>query len=257
MPNKNKQPTERFAIVSWNAAHSNQHKHRIRQYLYDNRPTIMTIQEAQGYSDITHPHYLVYQSQNKYLLILVQTSFPHKYIQQQMSHNNSAMGTIVGSNITIHMVYQHPKSNKAQSQEMWDTITKIHYNNSNIIAIGDFNASHSSWSPQGNENLLGQWLFNNIQKVKWITTNNTFCPYTSTYICKSKNTLDLAIASSLDLVSDMQVLQQSVLVSDHFPIQITINNQGRTYGTGTKLGWRIPEPTSDIRLQKPNRKENT
>ena len=173
----------------------------------------MTIQEAQGYSDITHPHYLVYQSQNKYLLILVRTSYPHKYIQQTTSHYNSAIGTMVGPNLTIHMIYQHPKSNKAQFQEMWD-ILSTHYQNDNIIAIGDFNAAHPTWSPQGNGNLLGQWLYNSIQKYKWVIANNIYCQNTATYRCKSRNTLDLAITSSTEVIKNMEVLQQSVLVSD-------------------------------------------
>ena len=88
------------------------------------------------------------------------------------------------------------------------------------LFVGDFNAHHLSWD-SCNEDVFGRDLFSFCSSLSVSVLNSIYSPGAFTFP-SANSTIDLALCSDPSLASAMSVLTDSTLISDHYPIAVSI-----------------------------------
>jgi exonuclease III len=284
-----------LSIVSFNTCGTNSPHRRaeIQLFLQYEKPDVLIIQEPKiknnkgkkppnfyNYNTLYFPHpnkptgiiFYVHQS-----LIANKLTIPHW--QPYSIHLTTICAFIqlqipsLSTPLTIAGVYMSNKSPKEDVQHLISNITtqsKI----GPIIAMGDFNARHITWDPDieytANPNgrflqdCIRESLINpNIPTLHLL--NNIFCKLKATHTSyESDSVIDLALTMTPSLVQHMEVLYETYISSDHYPIRVSLNipsqqTDSNDYDDGKipshmawdidHADWKLYKTTLDMGLQ--------
>jgi endonuclease/exonuclease/phosphatase family metal-dependent hydrolase len=106
-----------------------------------------------------------------------------------------------------------------------------------LLAMGDFNSRHASWDSEvsyttgkeynHNGKFLHQHIANQALSINSTTLhllNNIYCKFKPTHVShKGDSVIDLAFTSSPTLTTGLEVLYDTYISSDHYPIKVSLH----------------------------------
>ena len=248
------EPINNCKIVTWNCQgviRTNQIKSFIRQH----QPHIFAVLEARK---IDNPK--AKQEPTGYTIIKTEGKNPiYAYLRNDISYQKTCnlleethdrASNILnikicfqGHLLYISLVYIHPRSRYKPIEECLDKAKPI---SGNWIIIGDLNARNTKWCSSGN-NYLGQRVEKYADSRSLVIVNNKWCPGEGTYFKKQhdklyQSTLDLVICKKgqLNKISNMKIMRNTQLTSDHHPVYISWDGgQEKPKESVEEKKWRI------------------
>ena len=200
-------------IISWNANGILQDSHEFQEFVREERPFVVLIQESRlnnrnppflpGFTVCNKP-----RNSSGGLLAFTRSNLPTTEI-----HTSTRFDTlsIRYCGILIHNVHATKTLTTPDLQALFQTRGKT-------LAFGDFNARHPSWncfSTNTSGNRLLQFSQDHNLDLSYPTNSHTRYPYTDT----RPSTIDLALHRNV-IVTD--ICTRNVLNSDHLPVILTI-----------------------------------
>ena len=125
--------------------------------------------------------------------------------------------------IVLVSLYHHRTHESIRSQNWSDLkkcLSKLTGLGLPFVAVGDFNAKHHSWDAS-HQDAFGSDLSAHCASISAVVLNTVFCPNQPTFP-RFNSVIDLAATSDPRMVSDTRPDPLSPLVSDHYPLVISL-----------------------------------
>ncbi|GFY76942.1 putative RNA-directed DNA polymerase from transposon X-element [Trichonephila inaurata madagascariensis] len=157
--------------------------------------------------------------------ILIKRSIPHHILDiKTHSIENTTINIEGDRNITISSVYRPPRS---PAPTLISDLLKIFRNRPECIAVGDYNAKHSTWNRHPRPNPAGTILQKFARNCGFVIT----APGEPTLISRRRDgndsTIDFGVSCGLNNIQARSVYDLS---SDHNPVIFTLTpNSAYTY----------------------------
>lgn len=148
--------------------------------------------------------------------IIIKENIPHKKVSTPVNIQQEAITNQLNNKTHITAIYNKPLL-KITAQDL-DRLTS----RNEVLLVGDFNARHTTWDVNKNNNTNGNRLH------KYVTQQNvvSLSPPTATHFPPNgmtPSTIDLVINKNVQQVSDPTTITD--LPSDHDPVIFKIGNQ--------------------------------
>ncbi|GFU32489.1 RNA-directed DNA polymerase from mobile element jockey [Trichonephila clavipes] len=156
---------DKLHIVSWNADGIQRKIEELENYINDNSPDIIALQETnlRPCIDLNIPNYSTHRNDRLThrgggTAILVKNSIAHHVINIYTTAVNITAIEIEGptNNITVCSLYRSPSS---PINSFIPDLIKIFRNRAQCIVVGDYNVRHPTWNPNRRGNTAGTRLF--------------------------------------------------------------------------------------------------
>lgn len=251
-------------IVIWNSQSlsSKSKKAQLYNFLTTFKPDILALLEVKkGTLPSLPTHYTSYEYRHHSGhggIILIYKLNRHINIRKDLSYNSDishtqilTIHTTTFSNITkehhdhyILFTYIH----NLISDDEWKMLSShAHLINTqagehaNVMLAGDFNSRHASFGDTITDS-NGKQLLDLTSSLDMSCINTIYCHGTTTHPNRlSDSVLDLAFATRPDFIYSMAVLDDSSLLSDHYPIHLSVDGipTNRTGSKSSHLKWRL------------------
>ncbi|GFW69114.1 nucleic-acid-binding protein from transposon X-element [Trichonephila clavipes] len=211
---------DKLHIVSWNADGIQRKIEELENYINDNSPDIIALQETnlRPCIDLNIPNYSTHRNDRLThrgggTAILVKNSIAHHVINIYTTAVNITAIEIEGptNNITVCSLYRSPSS---PINSFIPDLIKIFRNRAQCIVVGDYNARHPTWNPNRRGNTAGTRLFhyaNTCGLVISAPTDFTRIPQQQNY---QPSVIDLGVSCG---INNIAVESRYDLSSDHNP----------------------------------------
>ncbi|GFY56704.1 probable RNA-directed DNA polymerase from transposon X-element [Trichonephila inaurata madagascariensis] len=215
--------TRPLKIVSWNADSIINKVNEFEIFISEHDPDIIALQETKlrPCHSLNLPNYKTYRTDRLThrgggTAILIKRSIPHHILDiKTHSIENTTISIEGDRNITVSSVYRPPRS---PAQSLISDLLKIFRNRPECIAVGDYNAKHSSWNHHPRPNPAGTALHKFARNCGFVIT----APGEPTLISNRRNgadsTIDFGVSCGLSNIQAQSVLDLS---SDHNPVIFT------------------------------------
>ncbi|GFW16142.1 nucleic-acid-binding protein from transposon X-element [Trichonephila clavipes] len=223
--------TDKLHIVSWNAD-GIQHKiQELENYINDNSPDIIALQETnlRPCIDLNIPNYSTHRNDRLThrgggTAILVKNSIAHHVINIYTTAVNITAIEIEGptNNTTVCSLYRSPSS---PINGFIPDLIKIFRNRAQCIVVGDYNARHSTWNPNRRGNTAGTRLFhyaNTCGLVISAPTDFTRIPQQQNH---QPSVIDLGVSCG---INNIAVESRYDLSSEHNPVHFVVKFNFKT-----------------------------
>ncbi|GFU19954.1 putative RNA-directed DNA polymerase from transposon X-element [Trichonephila clavipes] len=222
---------DKLHIVSWNAD-GIQHKiEELENYINDNSPDIIALQETflRPCIDLNIPNYSTHRNDRLShrgggTAILVRNSIAHHAINIYTTAVNITAIEIEGptNNITVCSLYRSPSS---PINSFIPDLIKIFRNRTQCIVVGDYNAKHSTWNQNRRGNTAGARLFHYANTCGLVIS----APNDPTRIPQRQNqhpsVIDLGVSCGINNITVESRYDQS---SDHNPVHFVVKLNFKT-----------------------------
>ncbi|GFV89565.1 probable RNA-directed DNA polymerase from transposon BS [Trichonephila clavipes] len=222
---------DKLHIVSWNAD-GIQHKiQELENYINDNSPDIIALQETflRPSIDLNIPNYSTYRNDRLThrgggTVILVKNSISHHPIN---IYTTAVSITAIDierptNNITICSLYRSPTS---PINSFIPDLIKIFRNRAQCIAVGEYNAKHSTWNRNRRGDPAVTKLLNYANACGFVIsapTDPTRIPHQQNH---QPSVIDLGVSCGLNNIA---VESRYDLSSDHNPVHFVVKFNFKT-----------------------------
>ncbi|GFW65473.1 probable RNA-directed DNA polymerase from transposon X-element, partial [Trichonephila clavipes] len=225
------QTTDKLHIVSWNADGIQRKIEELENYINDNSPDIIALQETnlRPCIDLNIPNYSTHRNDRLThrgggTAILVKNSIAHHVINIYTTAVNITAIEIEGptNNITVCFLYRSPSS---PINSFIPDLIKIFRNRAQCIVVGDYNARHPTWNPNRRGNTAGTRLFqyaNTCGLVISAPTDFTRIPQQQNH---QPSDIDLGVSCG---INNIAVESRYDLSSDHNPVHFVVKFNFKT-----------------------------
>ncbi|GFU68212.1 probable RNA-directed DNA polymerase from transposon X-element [Trichonephila clavipes] len=225
------QTTDKLHIVSWNADGIQRKIEELENYINDNSPDIIALQETNLHPciDLNIPNYSTHRNDRLThrgggTAILVKNSIAHHVINIYTTAVNITAIEIEGptNNITVCSLYRSPSS---PINSFIPDLIKIFRNRAQCIVVGDYNARHSTWNSNRRGNTAGTRLFhyaNTCGLVISAPTDFTRIPQQQNH---QPSVIDLDVSCG---INNIAVESRYDLSSDHNPVHFVVKFNFKT-----------------------------
>jgi endonuclease/exonuclease/phosphatase (EEP) superfamily protein YafD len=231
--NKSKISKTNLKILSINARSLNKNGDEIKQYISEENPDVVCIQET--WLTPRHNKFNIRQYKSIFTEPSVQKGCgvgilikDHIKCQVLKVHNINEKIEYISirimtrqGNWTIHNVYIHPAANEEGINIIEDLLSE---SNERTICIGDVNAHHPKWS-LGNGNKRGTQLFGIIQANRYEVLGDKNYPTRYNPSTGKSGSPDLAIVDKKNVGNIKEWKTGRDVGSDHLPIIVTLTTQ--------------------------------
>ncbi|GFY47187.1 RNA-directed DNA polymerase from mobile element jockey [Trichonephila inaurata madagascariensis] len=221
-----------LTIVSWNADSIVNKFNEFEDFVSEHDPDIIALQETmlQPCHSLNLPNYKTYRTDRLThrgggTAILIKISIPH-HILDIKTHcvENTTINIEGDRNITISSIYRPPRS---PAPTLISDLLKIFRNRPECIAVGDYNAKHSTWNHHPRSNPAGTILHKFARNCGFVIS----APGEPTLISRRRDgndsTIDFGVSCGLNNIQARSVYDLS---SDHNPVIFTLTpNSAYTY----------------------------
>ncbi|GFW25859.1 probable RNA-directed DNA polymerase from transposon X-element [Trichonephila clavipes] len=223
--------TDKLHIVSWNADGIQHRIQELENYINDNSPDIIALQETnlRPCIDLNIPNYSTHRNDRLThrgggTAILVKNSIAHHVINIYTTAVNITAIEIEGptNNTTVCSLYRSPSS---PINSFIPDLIKIFRNRAQCIVVGDYNARHSTWNPNRRGNTAGTRLFhyaNTSGLVISAPTDFTRIPQQQNH---QPSVIDLGVSCG---INNIAVESRYDLSSDHNPVHFVVKFNFKT-----------------------------
>ncbi|GFW90801.1 probable RNA-directed DNA polymerase from transposon X-element [Trichonephila clavipes] len=223
--------TDKLHIVSWNADGIQHRIQELENYINDNSPDIIALQETnlRPCIDLNIPNYSTHRNDRLThrgggTAILVKNSIAHHVINIYTTAVNITAIEIEGptNNTTVCSLYRSPSS---PINSFIPDLIKIFRNRAQCIVVGDYNARHSTWNPNRRGNTAGTRLFhyaNTCGLVISAPTDFTRIPQQQNH---QPSVIDLGVSCG---INNIAVESRYDLSSDHNPVHFVVKFNFKT-----------------------------
>ncbi|GFW24947.1 probable RNA-directed DNA polymerase from transposon X-element [Trichonephila clavipes] len=222
---------DKLHIVSWNADGIQRKIEELENYINDNSPDIIALQETnlRPCIDLNIPNYSTHRNDRLThrgggTAILVKNSIAHHVINIYTTAVNITAIEIEGptNNITVCSLYRSPSS---PINSFIPDLIKIFRNRAQCIIVGDYNARHPTWNPNRRGNTAGTRLFhyaNTCGLVISAPTDFTRIPQQQNH---QPSVIDLGVSCG---INNIAVESRYDLSSDHNPVHFVVKFNFKT-----------------------------
>ncbi|GFV94243.1 probable RNA-directed DNA polymerase from transposon X-element [Trichonephila clavipes] len=222
---------DKLYIVSWNADGIQRKIEELENYINDNSPDIIALQETnlRPCIDLNIPNYSTHSNDRLThrgggTAILVKNSIAHHVINIYTTAVNITAIEIEGptNNITVCSLYRSPSS---PINSFIPDLIKIFRNRAQCIVVGDYNARHPTWNPNRRGNTAGTRLFhyaNTCGLVISAPTDFTRIPQQQNH---QPSVIDLGVSCG---INNIAVESRYDLSSDHNAVHFVVKFNFKT-----------------------------
>ncbi|GFV85374.1 probable RNA-directed DNA polymerase from transposon BS [Trichonephila clavipes] len=222
---------DKLHIVSWNADGIQHRIQELENYINDNSPDIIALQETnlRPCIDLNIPNYSTHRNDRLThrgggTAILVKNSIAHHVINIYTTAVNITAIEIEGptNNTTVCSLYRSPSS---PINSFIPDLIKIFRNRAQCSVVGDYNARHSTWNPNRRGNTAGTRLFhyaNTCGLVISAPTDFTRIPQQQNH---QPSVIDLGVSCG---INNIAVESRYDLSSDHNPVHFVVKFNFKT-----------------------------
>ncbi|MFN9113036.1 MAG: hypothetical protein ACK5XN_23455, partial [Bacteroidota bacterium] len=141
--------------------------------------------------------------------------------------------------LLIGSTYRQHCAGELEWKAISSSITRASRSGLPLLLLGDFNARHPDFGDEV-KNEYGDKLADFVSGAQLSVMNALFCPGKPTFPT-SRSVLDLAFSNRPAMFIDMQVDDSPLLVSDHFPIVVSLTSarQAPPPATSPRTSWNI------------------
>ncbi|GFW30186.1 RNA-directed DNA polymerase from mobile element jockey [Trichonephila clavipes] len=230
-PPRSQLTTDKLHIVSLNADGIQRKIEELENYINDNSPDIIALQETnlRPCIDLNIPKYSTHRNDRLThrgggTAILVKNSIAHHVINIYTTVVNITAIEIEGptNNITVCSLYRSPSS---PINSFYPDLIKIFRNRAQCIIVGDYNARHSTWNPNRRGNTAGARLFhyaNTCGLVISAPTDPTRIPQQQNH---QPSVIDLGVSCG---INNIAVESRYDVSSDHNPVHFVVKFNFKT-----------------------------
>lgn len=238
-------PPSHFSVLFWNCHSLHSKLDQLNSYAEQHRPHIIALAEAWldpvdqltqlhdalGYSRISLAH-----QRNSGGLVFFVKSFlkPKERTDLSVKIENSGILWIEVRLLSdpnpflVAVAYRTSPRGPitTDSPDHWSAINSSILNTiktnpkHHVIITGDFNAHHDSWDNRISDS-HGNKIHHLTNSTDLVNLNCIFAPYEPTFP-SAPSTIDLILCNCPHLVEDMRVETEQLLVSDHYPLLLTL-----------------------------------
>jgi hypothetical protein len=225
-------------IVSWNCHGLFTHSRltALQVFADSNHPLVVSVSEShadpnkpapvlKGYATVSKP----VSTRSRGLLVFVRKDFAGRVSFRQRTDLERSDDVIcielklpsIASPFVIAACYHHRQTSIHSSQwtSLKSTLNACSDTGLPMVAVGDFNARHTDWDYTTDP--FGTDLADFCNDRSFAVLNSVFCPGISTFP-SSGSVIDLAVCSDPAMFTSVCVLSDSALISDHYPICVTV-----------------------------------